>query len=32
MVIHVKYPGSLHIKVLINVNVKIVTTWAGPFK
>ena len=31
MVIHVKYPRSLHIKVLINANVKIVTAWAGPY-
>ena len=31
MVINIKYPGSLHIKVLINANVKIVTDWVGPF-
>ena len=27
----IKYPGPLHIKVLINANVKIVIAWVGPF-
>ena len=32
MVIHNKYTDSLHMKVLINANVKIVTAWVRLFQ